>query len=110
MYFLIVLGVYEDSIGTNVFLKEAEEQPKDNVFCRKTPIHLIYFTKTSKCIKLKWLKIPEETARIDTTEMIKLNLKQDYKINLKNFKENKLNIADIAQKEVPKPPKNLRMK
>lgn len=90
-------GVYEDTVGTKVFLKETEEHDDDsNGFAKKTPIKLQYLTKTFKCINLKYLKISEEISQVEPNDLLVLNLQQDYKETLRKYKENALNIAELV--------------
>lgn len=100
-FLFILLGAYDEAIGTNMFFEEVEDPPlKTNLFEKDTPIQLRPTLTQTKLLRLKQVKLPRNVTagNKQSKENIHLNLNQDYKILLDKLQHNLVELDELAHK------------
>ncbi|KAF5302707.1 hypothetical protein FQR65_LT08449 [Abscondita terminalis] len=92
----IYFRAYEDTPGTNIFFEEVEnDEPKDNLFEKETPISLKYLLKQSKVLKLKHIGTkPKLIINPSPIESVNIDITVDYRSLLEKYKNENLKIDD----------------
>ncbi|KAF2893897.1 hypothetical protein ILUMI_12274 [Ignelater luminosus] len=94
-------GTYDDAVGTNVYFEECEDPPPNqNAFEAITPITLNYLLKQTKILKMEKIGIKAKPVmNMNPTEMVDINIKDDYRVLLEKYENNKLNIEEYVVDE-----------
>ncbi|KAJ8968836.1 hypothetical protein NQ317_005304 [Molorchus minor] len=92
-------GVYDYSVGTNLFFEEIEgDLPPPNAFEKQGPIYLRHILSEMKVINLKAVKIPQQRAVVSKEDTkFDLNLDWDYNELLEKLENGSLHIGDIVK-------------
>lgn len=93
-------------MGTNLFFEFSDNQSSLDMFGRRPPIHLEYFSSVNKVLKLEPAKIKPRKPEIEGGQLkITYNLDWDYDTLLQKWDEGTLALTDMLKDEVNLPAK-----
>ncbi|XP_018331347.1 uncharacterized protein LOC108741156 [Agrilus planipennis] len=92
-------GKYSDTIGTNVFFEEVEEDGRE-ALDKPTPIRLKHLLNQTKLLEMERVKLPDNMLPTDENNCVKVKFDCDYKLVLDKISNGSFRIEDYVVENV----------